>query len=125
MLVGLIWAIQILAYPQFLRVAPADFVRFHFGHCWRVGLLISPLLLVEFASAVRLLVLGHRELPFQISAALISVNWLSTMFLQAPLHWKLMEGFDASVVRRLIQTNWVRTTAWTLRGVLVALMVAG
>jgi hypothetical protein len=124
MLVGLIWVIQIIAYPQFLRVGVAEFVRYHFSHCLRVGFLIAPLIAVEAISAAWLLYQGHRERSFLISVALILVIWLSTAVFQAPMHVRLMSGFDAGVIRRLILTNWLRTLAWTARGVLVGYVVA-
>ena len=125
MLVGLIWTIQIVAYPQFLRVGEREFVPYHFAHCWRIGLLIAPLLAVEVVSAAGLLYLGHRERAFVISVALIFVNWGCTAVVQAPMHVKLMQGFDTGVIRRLILSNWLRTVSWTVRGVLVGCLVAG
>lgn len=122
-LVGLIWVIQVVVYPQFLRVGEKEFVRFHFGHCWRIGLLIAPLLLAECITVVGLLFQGHREPVFVASAALIPLNWLSTAFLQAPAHIRLMAGFDAPVIRRLIRSNWLRTLTWTARGVLLGCLV--
>ena len=124
MLTGLIWAIQVLAYPQFRRVGETDFVRYHFAHCVRIGLIITPLLVVEAATAAGLLYQGHRESPFLLSVGLIPVIWLSTALLQAPLHLKLMQGFSADAIRRLSLTNWLRTLAWTARGVLVSYALA-
>jgi hypothetical protein len=66
-----------------------------------------------------LLVEGRRDLLFEISIGLMIANWLSTAVFQAPMHLRLMQGFDATTVRWLIGTNWVRTASWTLRGVLL------
>ena len=123
MLAGLIWVIQVLAYPQYYRAGEAEFEGYHFAHCLRIGLIATPLLFAEALTAAWLVYEGHRELPFVISVGLIPVIWLSTAFLQAPLHIKLMKGFDAGLVRRVILTNWVRTLAWTARGVLVSAVV--
>ncbi len=119
MLVGLIWVIQLLAYPQFLRVGKAEFADYHLAHCWRIGLLITPLLAIEALTAGCLFYQGHREWPFLISVGLMLAIWLCTAVLQAPLHTKLMKGTDAEIIRRLILTNWLRTLAWTARGVLI------
>jgi hypothetical protein len=119
MLVGLIWVIQIVSYPQFLRVGRMEFTDFHFAHCWRIGLLITPLIGIEAITAASLLYHRHREWPFLISAGLIPVNWLSTTLWQAPMHVKLMSGFNAAIIRRLILSNWLRTLSWTARGFLV------
>jgi hypothetical protein len=42
---------------------------------------------------------------------------------QIPLHNQLALGFDLSVHRKLVATNWWRTIAWSLRG--VCLLVDG
>ena len=47
--------------------------------------------------------------------------WLCTAVFQAPIHLRLMRGFDAPLIRRLILSNWIRTLAWTARGILVSL----
>lgn len=123
MLVGLIWVVQILVYPQFQKVAAAEFTAYHRAHCFRIGVIVTPLLFLEIASSVWLLYVGQRALPFVISIGLIPVVWLCTAVLQAPMHLKLMRGFDAPLIHRLILTNWIRTLAWTARGVLVSLSI--
>jgi hypothetical protein len=124
MLVGLIWTIQILTYPQFRRVSEDDFIRYHFAHCWRLGLLLAPLLAIEGLSAAALWYAGHRESAFLASLVLMPVIWISTAVIQAPMHTRLMSGSDAELLRRLTLTNWVRTSAWTARGLLIASMLA-
>ncbi|WP_397382018.1 hypothetical protein [Prosthecobacter sp.] len=121
MLVGLIWVVQILVYPQFRRVAPAEFRDYHFAHCFRIGLIVAPLLFVEAATAAWLLYEGRQAQPFIISSGLIPIIWLTTAVFQAPIHTRLGRGFDAPLIRRLILTNWIRTLAWTARGILVSL----
>jgi hypothetical protein len=37
----------------------------------------------------------------------------------------LQKGFHETVHRRLVRTNWVRTVAWSLRGLLVLWMAYG
>jgi hypothetical protein len=41
-----------------------------------------------------------------------------------PQHAALGAGFDEAAHRTLVLTNWLRTVAWTLRGLLVSWMVA-
>ncbi|WP_395737329.1 hypothetical protein [Prosthecobacter sp.] len=121
-LVGLIWVVQVIIYPQFHRVTGEGFMPYHFAHCFRIGLVVAPLLLVEAVTAAWIVYHGC-DLNFLLSVCLIPLIWLSTAALQAPLHLKLMRGFDADRCRRLNMTNWVRTIAWTARGVLVSLSV--
>ena len=119
MLVGLIWVIQILVYPQFRRVPEPEFAGYHMAHCFRIGLIVGPLIFLEAGSAGWLLYQGHRELPFVISIGLMVQVWASTAFFQAPMHTGLMNGFSGRTITRLIQTNWLRTISWTVRAVLV------
>lgn len=120
-LVGLIWCVQILIYPQFHHFAAERFRQCHFSHCFRIGLIVVPLMVLEVLSAGWLLWEGMRGRAFLISVWLIPLVWISTALWQAPFHTRLMGGFDAALVRRLILTNWARTLVWTARGVLVSL----
>jgi hypothetical protein len=47
----------------------------------------------------------------------------STIFLSVPLHEKLANSPSADIGAQLVRTNWPRTIAWTLRGVLTAIML--
>ena len=61
--------------------------------------------------------------PWALSGAvLVAIIWASTALIQVPCHAKLVEGFDARAHRRLVDTNWIRTIAWTLRGAIVLIM---
>jgi len=82
-----------------------------------VELLTGALLLWRRPAEVGLL---HTAVGF----ALILVIWLSTFLLQVPQHTALGAGFDIVAHRTLVLTNWLRTGAWTLRSLLVLLMVA-
>ncbi len=52
------------------------------------------------------------------------VNWLSTMILQVPCHEILTLSFDPVVHQKRVSTNWIRTAAWSLRGILVLWMAS-
>jgi hypothetical protein len=56
--------------------------------------------------------------------ALVAAIWLSTAAIQVPCHAKLAAGFDAEVHARLVSSNWIRTVAWTARGLLALAMIA-
>lgn len=120
-LVGLIWCVQILIYPQFPHFSAEKFRQCHFYHCFRIALIVVPLMVLEVITAGALLWQGMRGQPFLISVGLIPLVWISTALWQAPAHLGLMAGFDGPRIRRLILTNWVRTAVWTVRGILVSL----
>ena len=116
-LCGLIWTIQIVQYPLFLRVPADGFATFHHSHTTRIGWLVGPAMLGELALALALAV-WPGTLPAAASWAglgLLGLIWASTAFLQVPAHRRLAAGFDRAACERLIATNWLRTVAWTLR----------
>ncbi|MCX6932392.1 MAG: hypothetical protein NTZ29_06820 [Verrucomicrobia bacterium] len=119
-LIGLIWLVQVVIYPQFGAVGRLEFGAYHADYTRRISWIVGPLMSAELGSAAWLLWAGERSGWFLISLGLIGVNWLSTAIVQVPLHRRLEQGFEAGVHGRLVSTNWVRTGAWTARGVMVA-----
>ena len=118
-LVGLIWVVQVVIYPQFGAVGRAEFAAYHADYTRRISWVVGPLMLAELGSAAWLLARGERCGWFLISLGLLAVNWLSTAAVQVPLHGRLERGFEEKAHRALVRTNWVRTSAWTARGALV------
>ena len=125
-LVGLIWTIQLVHYPLMARVG-ADFVAYHSAHCARIAWLVAPLMGLEALTSVMLLA----QRPAGVSATwawvgigLVALIWIATALLSVPEHSRLQQGFDAAAVERLVRTNWIRTVAWTVRGVLVVWIAA-
>jgi hypothetical protein len=47
----------------------------------------------------------------------------STLFLSVPLHARMASSPQADTGRRLVSTNWPRTIAWTLRGIVGIIMI--
>ena len=125
-MVGLIWFVQIVHYPLFGYVGSKEFETFHEHH----KILITPV--VGFVMIVELVTTGI--LIFQIPVGipnwtvivgiiLIGVIWISTLFLQIPYHNKLSSKFDDNVLMMLVNTNWIRTICWSLRGFIVLIML--
>lgn len=123
MIIGLIWVIQIIVYPQFMRVGSAEFRVYHFAHCRRIGFMIVPMFLIELGTAAWLFYEGMRSTPFLISLGTFPLICLSTALWQAPMHTQLTNGRDDAVIRHLIATNWLRTFAWTARGICLCFIV--
>jgi len=128
MMSGAIWIVQVVHYPLFSRVGSEYFRVYEADHQTRITAVVAPLMVTEFVTAIMLVVW---EAPGGISSwmpvaglVLICAIWLSTFFVQVPLHTALGKAFDASVHRRLVATNWIRTLAWTARAALVVWMAA-
>ncbi|MBX3352565.1 MAG: hypothetical protein KF684_06485 [Phycisphaeraceae bacterium] len=127
---GLIWFVQVVHYPLFQRVGEESFVAYESEHTRRTTLIVAPLMLAELSTATVLLVASCAEDSVRQSLAttgiaLLIAAWASTFFVQVPLHQRLIERYEMRDARRLVATNWVRTIAWTARGVVALLMLSG
>jgi hypothetical protein len=119
---GVIWFVQWVHYPAYREVGATEFAAYQAGHPGRTGWVVAPLMLTEAASAAWLLWSPPTAIApiwLWLGLFLIAVSWASTAFLQIPLHLRLTAGLDGPTIERLIRTNWIRTTAWTLRAGLV------
>ena len=120
---GVIWFVQLVQYPSFARVDAASFPEFHAHHSSAISWIVGPLMIVEALSALAFIWAPLRvQAPWQVwlGVALVGVIWASTFFLQVPAHTKLGAGFDESTWSFLVQSNWLRTIAWSLRAALVS-----
>ena len=117
---GIIWFVQIVHYPMLARLPHENFAALEREHCDRTGFIVAPPMLVEAFTLVWLLLRGFNSPLFLFTAALLGVVWISTFTLQVPAHRALLQGWNESAHRRLVLTNWIRTTAWTLRAVILA-----
>ena len=127
-MVGLIWIVQIVHYPLFAKVGTEHFPSYQKSHTTRITFIVMPLMFTELGSALALcaipLPLGLHHIAV-VGTALLGIIWLSTFMVQVPLHDALLKGFSAPHHQKLVITNWIRTIAWTLRGVLAALLLMG
>ena len=126
-LAGLIWTVQLVSYPLFGHVGREAFPGYHAAHMRRITLVVAPLMLAELATAAWLVASpGGRAALILASLPLLALNWLSTALVQVPLHRRLERGgFDEMTWRRLTASNWIRTSAWSLRALLLAAALLG
>ncbi|MFZ4984916.1 MAG: hypothetical protein ACOYLF_05580 [Blastocatellia bacterium] len=120
-MVGLIWFVQIVHYPLFDRVGREGFSTYESSHSQLTSLVVIPPMLVELMTTGMLLLarpVGMRLWEAVVGALLLAVVWGSTFLLQVPRHGELAMGFDQAAHSALVATNWLRTIAWSLRGVL-------
>ena len=126
-MVGLIWFVQWVAYPQFARVGPSEFPAYHQAHAYLIGFLVGPLMLVELVAALAW-VLEPGDVvarPWAVAGlGLVALAWGVTGLASVPQHAILERGFDARAHAVLVSTNWLRTFAWTARGVGLLVLLA-
>lgn len=119
---GVAWFVQVVHYPLFALVG-GDFPAYEERHAHRTSVVVGPLMIVEAATALLLLV-ARPGVVSLLGICLLALIWLSTAVLQVPCHRLLGRGFDGDVHRRLVATSWLRTAAWTVRGGLALGLVA-
>jgi len=113
-LVGIIWIIQLVHYPGFKFIAQDSTQDFHLLHTSRITPIVAPLMCAELVFTC----LDIYKKPNAVSGlhlALVLIIWLSTFIMQVPLHQKLKLEFEQESIDKLIKTNWIRTSAWTLK----------
>jgi len=119
-LFGVIWIVQIVQYPSFLRISEDQWQSFHRHHTNSISWIVMPLMLAEFTQTGMLLLRSGVTGDWFIPMLIILAIWLSTFFIQIPLHHKLEEGKDEQIIRRLILTNWIRTILWSVKLIFIA-----
>lgn len=125
LMVGIIWFVQIVHYPLMVYVGREEFCRYSEKNQSRTSWIVAgPMLLEALTGAVLSSCFpGRIGSPiFLGSLVLLIAIWLSTAALQMPIHRALLDGFDERLIRRLVRSNWMRTVAWSLRGVLVGVV---
>lgn len=126
LMVGVIWIIQVVHYPLMAFADRNRYPAFQRAHERRIGWVVIPLMLIELVTAVALAMAPWSPVPralARIGLALLAVIWASTFSLQVPRHRRLQRGFDQVAHERLVRSNWVRTVAWSARGMLVLVMM--
>jgi hypothetical protein len=125
-LVGLCWLVQRVQYPLMASVGLEQFARYEAEHVARIGPVVAPIMLIELATGALLLMSGaepYRRPLFIASAILLGLIWGSTFLIQVPLHDVLRQGFDPEAHASLVRTNWIRTLAWSARGVMLCCLL--
>ncbi|XZE43498.1 hypothetical protein SH467x_003062 [Pirellulaceae bacterium SH467] len=125
-MVGIIWFVQIIHYPLLAAVGGPFFSAYEKRHIESTSLVVIPPMLVEAATSLALIWIRPTSIStwmVWLGGVLLVTIWTSTFLLQMPYHERLAQGFDPVIHRRLVFTNWIRTGAWTLRGMLALWMV--
>lgn len=122
-LAGLHWYLQIVHYPLFSYIEKKPFIEYHINHLKRNIFILFIPMLAEGAFSI-LLAFDYPSLlnpMIPILCLCISTGlWLYTFSNIAPLQDKLTtDGFDKEVIKKLEETNWIRTMGWTVKTILL------
>ena len=124
-MVGVIWFVQVVHYPLFGKVGISGFRDYEQDHQRRTTLVVAPLMLTEAITALALFWFRPDGIPPFLAVAglgLVALLWASTFLWQVPAHERLAKSFDSATHLSLVRSNWLRTVAWSARGVLVCWM---
>jgi hypothetical protein len=125
-MVGLIWYVQLVHYPLMAAWPHDDFPRHEAAHRERTGWVVVPVMLAEGALAAGCVLRRPRGVPAWLPVAgflLLVVLQASTFLVQVPCHERLALGWDGATHAWLVQSNWIRTLLWSLRGLVAAAIV--
>jgi hypothetical protein len=122
---GVLWVVQLVLYPAFAIVPIENLPAYAAAHARRITPIVGPLMLVEAATFVALVML---RVPMPgwivvVGAATLIANWVSTFLWQVPLHGRIQRG-DVGAIALLVRSNWLRTICWTTRGLIGMMMVS-
>lgn len=127
-MVGLIWTMQLVHYPLLARLSALDPAVAAVEHQRRITWIVGPLMVAEGVSALVLLATRPASMPAWsawVAAGLLGIALVTTAFVQVPQHARLAAGHDAATAEALIRGNWIRTAAWTARGLILAWVLIG
>lgn len=125
-MVGVVWFVQVVHYPLFQRIPAGEFAAYERLHTRLTTWVVMPPMILELATAIWLVLDSNRVVSANLAfagLALVALIWLSTFAIQVPCHARLERNYDEAVARRLVSTNWIRTVAWSLRGLIALAML--
>ncbi|MDH3225562.1 MAG: hypothetical protein OEM67_00510 [Thermoleophilia bacterium] len=120
---GMIWTIQIVHYPLLREVGADAFPVYESEHQGRIAALIAAPWAIEILAAITLVVWRPEEVTAYLTWAglLIALALPAlTLFVFAPIHRELSDGFITQAYQRLVSLNWIRTALWSAHAIVAA-----
>ena len=109
----LIWLVQCVIYPAYHHIDRTHFSDWHQHYMGTISLFVMPLMITQ-AILIGLQCVQRSSGWAYASALAMILAWAATFLYSVPCHTLLQQhGYDPAVTDRLIQTNWIRTLAWT------------
>ena len=107
----LILMTQFINYPLFNYVSSGDF-PIHLYYTKAITYIVAPLMIELIINSFLLYI--KFDITLVICQILILIIWLSTIFIQVPIHNKISNKYNVHLIEELIKTNWIRTISWLL-----------
>ena len=115
----LIWLVQLIIYPGFIRIPAQYFIDYHRWYAKRIAMIVGPLMLAEVFLLIGWWWAGIDHSAAYVATLIVCIIWLSTFRIQVPIHNRLQNGKDKDLIRQLVVTNWIRTSAWSFKTLVV------
>ncbi len=115
-LAGLAWTVQVVVYPAFALVGPAEWGRYHARHTRAITRVVAVPWAAQGLSAAALLLdpPARGGLPAAAGLALLAlVGVLVTVVAAVPAHERLAGGYRGAQLRTLLRANLARALVWT------------
>jgi hypothetical protein len=115
-MLAIIWFVQLVHYPQFKYVDATQIETLHEDNQKKTTYIVLPTMFLELITAI-LLVYFNPTPFFYANLGMLIAIWLSTFFIQVPLHGQLLTQLNVDVINKLVLTNWLRTALWSARSI--------
>ena len=115
-MMGVIMITQVVNYPLFLHINHNDFKNYHSEYVKRITYIAMPLMSIELLLSGLLIA----NIPNKFSIIIfivISLIFISTIFIQVPIHKKIENKYNELSIINLINTNWIRTSLWIIKSI--------
>ena len=125
-MVVVIWFVQVVHYPLLSLVPVESASAVAVEHQRRTGWVVMLPMTIEGVTTLLLLAMVPAGVAWFVpwlAGIPIAVALGATVLLSVPRHARMASNPDPTVGRELVTTNWVRTIAWSLRGLVAAGML--
>ena len=120
-LFSLILITQFVSYPLFLKAGKEQFSKYHQSYTFYISTIVLPAMVLELLLSFNQIIHGI-DFFSVFNLIIIGIIWLSTFFIQVPIHNKIAYRYDKKLIKKLILTNWIRTCAWTCKLIICILI---
>ena len=125
-MVGVIWFVQVVHYPLLSVVPVESAASVAVEHQRRTGWVVMVPMTVEGVTTLLLLGMVPEGVAWFVpwlAGIPLAVALLATVLLSVPRHARMAAKPDETVGQELVSTNWIRTIAWSVRGIMTAGML--
>ena len=123
---GVIWIIQLVHYPMFTDLDARFFEKSMKDHQKGMSQVVLITMLIEIFTGASLIIFSQ-GVSFLIILNFIAllVIWFVTFMISVPCHNRLLISKNNDVIKKLVQSNWIRTVLWSIRSIGLLYFILG